>query len=46
LEGDVGGRGIFTMLGPQDITLIPWDDPFLLMDIDTPEDYRRILDET
>jgi molybdenum cofactor cytidylyltransferase len=44
LTGDVGGRGIFATLDPQEITLVPWDDPALLLDIDTPEDYQRMID--
>jgi molybdenum cofactor cytidylyltransferase len=42
LRGDVGGRAIFSKFPP---TYLPWHDESLLTDIDTPEDYRRLLDE-
>jgi molybdenum cofactor cytidylyltransferase len=42
LSGDVGGRAIFSKFPP---TSLPWHDESLLTDIDTPEDYRRLLDE-
>ena len=40
LSGDVGGRGIFSRYP---ITWLPWDDLNLLEDIDTPEDYQRLM---
>jgi molybdenum cofactor cytidylyltransferase len=42
LTGDVGGRAIFSKFP---ITYLPWHDESLLADIDTPEDYRRLVDE-
>ena len=40
VSGDVGGRGIFTR---HPVTLLKWEDERLLMDVDTPEDYERLL---
>jgi molybdenum cofactor cytidylyltransferase len=40
LTGDVGGRAIFSKFP---VTYLPWHDENLLADIDTPEDYRRLL---
>jgi molybdenum cofactor cytidylyltransferase len=42
LSGDAGGRLLFSRYP---VTWVPWHDPRLLLDIDTPEDYRRLLDE-
>lgn len=41
LEGDVGGRAIFGRYSPQ---WLPWYEENLSFDIDTPEDYRRLLE--
>lgn len=41
LSGDVGGRAIFARYP---VTWLPWDDPRLLLDVDTPEDYQRLLE--
>lgn len=41
LQGDIGGRGIFARFPPQYLT---WHDALLLHDIDTPEDYRRLIE--
>ena len=41
LTGDAGGRTLFARYPA---TWVPWHDPRLLMDIDTPEDYQRLLD--
>jgi CTP:molybdopterin cytidylyltransferase MocA len=41
LTGDVGGRAIFSKFP---VTYLPWHDESLLVDIDTPEDYRRLTD--
>lgn len=44
LEGDVGGRAIFHK---HRVEYLPWHDERLLLDVDTPEMYRRLLsDET
>ncbi len=39
LSGDVGGRGVF---GRHRVHYLPWHDDALLLDVDTPEDYRRL----
>jgi molybdenum cofactor cytidylyltransferase len=41
LEGDQGGRGIFSKFSP---TYLDWLDERLLMDVDTPDDYHRLLE--
>ena len=41
LEGDVGGRGIFSKYK---VTYLPWHDDALLLDVDTPEHYQRMKD--
>jgi len=41
LKGDVGGRGIFSKYR---VTYLPWHDDALLLDVDTPEHYRRLKD--
>jgi len=41
LEGDVGGRGIFSKYK---IDYLPWHDDALLLDVDTPEHYQRLKD--
>jgi molybdenum cofactor cytidylyltransferase len=44
LEGDVGGRAIFHK---HRVEYLPWHDDRLLLDVDTPEMYQRLLsDET
>ena len=44
LEGDVGGRAIFHKY---QVEYLPWHDDRLLLDVDTPEHYQRLLaDET
>lgn len=42
LEGDVGGRGIFHKY---QIEYMPWHDDRLLLDVDTPEMYQRLLSD-
>ena len=39
LSGDVGGRQLFANHSVEDL---PWPDPDLLLDVDTPEDYRKL----
>jgi molybdenum cofactor cytidylyltransferase len=39
LQGDAGGRQLFERFPPD---LFAWDDPRLLWDVDTPEDYARL----
>lgn len=41
LEGDIGGRGIFSKFPPK---YIHWHDSGLLLDVDTPEAYKKLLD--
>jgi molybdenum cofactor cytidylyltransferase len=42
LQGDVGGRGIFYKYPP---AYLPWHDDRLLLDVDTPEQYRRLVED-
>jgi len=41
LSGDTGGRALFSRYH---IEWLPWHDESLLLDVDTPEDYRRLLE--
>ena len=41
LQGDVGGRGIFTKYPP---LWLPWGDNSITLDVDTPEDYQHFLE--
>jgi len=41
LQGDVGGRGIFSKYR---IRYLHWHDDSLLLDVDTPEEYRRLME--
>ena len=44
LEGDVGGRAVFHK---HQVEYLPWHDDRLLLDVDTPEMYQRLIsDET
>ena len=40
LQGDVGGRAVFSKYA---LTWVPWHDRSILLDVDTPEDYQRLL---
>jgi molybdenum cofactor cytidylyltransferase len=40
LQGDVGGRVLFSKFP---IAWLPWHDPSILLDVDTPRDYERLL---
>ena len=40
LHGDTGGRSLFSRY---QTLWVPWHDPNLLLDVDTPEDYQRLL---
>jgi len=42
LQGDVGGRGIFDK---HRVEYLPWHDDRLLLDVDTPEQYARLLED-
>lgn len=39
VEGDRGGRALYQKNAVEDVI---WDDPILLLDVDTDEDYRRL----
>lgn len=39
LEGDAGGRALFSKYP---VAYLPWHDESLLMDVDTPEDYKKL----
>jgi molybdenum cofactor cytidylyltransferase len=41
ISGDVGGRAIFNKFA---IDHIPWHEASLLSDVDTPEEYRKLID--
>lgn len=41
LEGDKGGRALFSKYP---VHYIPWHDESILLDVDTPEDYSRLLE--
>jgi molybdenum cofactor cytidylyltransferase len=41
LEGDVGGRAIFSK---HKVEFMPWHDDILLLDVDKPEDYKRLVE--
>jgi len=40
LQGDIGGRGIFDK---HKVEFLPWHDDILLLDVDKPEDYQRLM---
>ncbi len=42
LKGDTGGRGIFDKYR---IEYLPWHDDRLLLDVDTPEQYARLIED-
>jgi len=42
LQGDIGGRGVFHKFPPAHL---PWHDDRLLLDVDTPEQYRRLVED-
>ncbi|HLF73381.1 MAG TPA: selenium cofactor biosynthesis protein YqeC [Anaerolineales bacterium] len=42
LEGDVGGRAIFHKYR---VEYLPWHDDRLLLDVDTPEQYQRLVSD-
>ncbi len=43
LKGDMGGRQLFSKYP---ITWVPWHDSSALLDVDTPEDYRKMVEMT
>jgi molybdenum cofactor cytidylyltransferase len=40
LSGEVGGRSLFSK---HEVVKVPWEDSTILFDVDTPEDYERLL---
>jgi molybdenum cofactor cytidylyltransferase len=42
LEGDVGGRAVFHK---HSVEYLPWHDDRLLLDVDTPEMYQRLISD-
>ncbi len=42
LEGDVGGRALFSKYK---VEYMPWHDDRLLLDVDKPEDYQRLIED-
>ncbi len=42
LEGDIGGRAIFSKYK---VEYMPWHDDKLLLDVDKPEDYQRLVED-
>jgi molybdenum cofactor cytidylyltransferase len=42
LEGDVGGRAVFHK---HHVEYLPWHDDSLLLDVDTPEMYQRLISD-
>jgi CTP:molybdopterin cytidylyltransferase MocA len=42
IEGDVGGRAIFHK---HRVEYLPWHDERLLLDVDTPEMYQRLISD-
>lgn len=42
LSGDIGGRAIF---GKYKVEYLPWHDDRLLLDVDKPEDYQRLVED-
>lgn len=42
LKGDVGGREIFSK---HHVEYMPWHDDRLLLDVDKPEDYQRLIED-
>jgi molybdenum cofactor cytidylyltransferase len=40
LQGDVGGRALFAKYP---VEWVPWHDSAVLLDVDTPEDYKKLL---
>jgi molybdenum cofactor cytidylyltransferase len=42
LKGDIGGRALFSKYP---VEYLPWHDDRLLIDVDNPEDYQRLIDD-
>jgi molybdenum cofactor cytidylyltransferase len=42
IEGDTGGRAIFHK---HRVEYLPWHDDGLLLDVDTPEQYQRLISD-
>lgn len=44
LRGDIGGRALFSGASQYPVSWVPWHDAGLLLDVDTPADYKRLLE--
>jgi CTP:molybdopterin cytidylyltransferase MocA len=42
LQGDIGGRSIFSKF---QVEYMPWHDDRVLLDVDKPEDYKRLIED-
>jgi molybdenum cofactor cytidylyltransferase len=42
LQGDIGGRSLFSKFH---VDYLPWHDDRLLLDVDNPEDYKRLIED-
>jgi molybdenum cofactor cytidylyltransferase len=42
LQGDTGGRALFSKFP---ITWLPWHDASISLDVDTPDDYQKLLEQ-
>jgi len=42
LQGDTGGRSLLRDAQNYPTTWVDWDDPSILLDVDTPEDFQRL----
>jgi molybdenum cofactor cytidylyltransferase len=45
LRGDTGARPLFSDPDRYPVAWVDWDDPALLLDVDTPEDFQRWIEE-
>jgi molybdenum cofactor cytidylyltransferase len=45
LRGDTGARPLFSDPDRFPVAWVEWDDPSLLLDVDTPQDYQRLIEE-
>ncbi len=45
LQGDIGGRQILPLLDPADVAAVELEDPAVCMDLDSPDDYRHLLEQ-
>ena len=45
LQGDVGGRALFAEYPAEQVAWLPWEEPELLRDFDTPEELEQLKDK-